>query len=761
MGGSGKTLLAQMVNNNEEIQENFGKDSIFWITVGRDASISSLYVRMREYAGVEMSCETPLEDQRTHLMNVFSNRRVLLILDDMWDNVYEYKEMVEWLNVARGSGSVTLLTTRNLSIMLRIDASVEVLSLLSEEHNWVLFCTHAFGTNGFPSNQELMKLAKDVCNECKGLPLALKVIGSSMKSKDDNAEWRSTLQDLRKSNSTVDKNIEQQLFKHLQISYDQLDECTKTYFLYFAAYPEDSEIQTKELFYMWVVEDLFGDDLDAKDALDKARSILNELRKRSLVDDCKDFLGQKCVKMHDVLRDLAIRITRKDEEVVCENLFKPGMRNLKQFPSAWLGKPLKVKRMSLFGQNISRFPSNFIAPQLAICMIGAFPFSSLLPSSVQECVIEEGFFSSMTNIKYMQLCSSAILKNVPTTIGTLRFLQHLDMSHCRALEELPESIGELGSLQHLDLSYCEALKKLLENIKGLGSLQHLNMSYCEALGELPESIEGLGSLQHLDVNCCLVLKKLPQNFGELRSLQHLNMRYCLALTQLPESIEGLGSLQHLDMSCYWMLKKLPESIGGLGSLEHLDMSYCEGLRELPESIRGLGSLQHLDMNNCKGLREIPESIGGLGSLQHLDMSNCEGLRELPESIGGLGSLQHLSLKNWRVLKKLPNSIGGLGSLFHLNMSNCWMLKKLPESIEGLGSLQHLDMSNCEMLKELPESIGGLRSLQRLSLASCVALNELPKAIGALGSLNLLDMRNCEALKELPNFTNNFRLQILC
>ena len=30
---------------------------------------------------------------------------------------------------------------------------------------------------------------------------------------------------------------------------------------------------------MWIIEDLFGDDLDAEDALDKAHSILNELRK--------------------------------------------------------------------------------------------------------------------------------------------------------------------------------------------------------------------------------------------------------------------------------------------------------------------------------------------------------------------------------------------------------------------------------------------------------------------------------------------------
>ena len=588
MGGSGKTLLAKMVNNNEEIQKSFGKDSIFWITVGRDASISSIYVRMREYLRVETSCEAPLEDQRTHLMNVFSIRRVLMILDDVWDNVHEYREMVEWLNIAKGFGSVTLLTIRDSSSARRINASVEVLSLLSQEHSWVLFCTHAFGTNGPPSNQELMKLAKDVCNECKGLPLALKVIGSAMKSKDDIAEWRSTLRDLRTSNATIDKSLEHQLFNRLQISYDQLDEPTKTCFLYFAAFPEDSEILTKTLFDMWVTEDLFGDDLDVEDALDKARSILNELRKRSLVDDCKNNRGEECVRMHDILRDLAMHMTRKGEEVVRENLFMPGMNNLKQFPTAWLGKPLKVKRMSLLGQNINRFPNNFIAPQLVVCMIGVSFSSSFLSSGIQEYIIEEGFFENMANIKYMQLYFKGYLKTLPSTIGTLRSLQHLNLYWCWALEELPESIGGLGSLQHLEMSYCMALVKLPHSIGGLGSLQHLNMSGCEALKELPKNIRELGSLQHLVLRYCKALKKLPKSIGGLGSLQHLDITYCRVLKKLPESIRELGSLQHLDMSHCEALKELPKNIGELGSLQHLDMSYCPVLVKLPEYIQGLG-----------------------------------------------------------------------------------------------------------------------------------------------------------------------------
>ena len=725
MGGAGKTLLAQMVNNNEEIQESFGEDSIFWMTVGRDASVPSLYERMRKYLRVETSCETPLEDQRTHLMNVFSKRRVLLILDDVWDNVHEYKMMIEWLNIAKGSGSVTLVTTRDSSITCRINASVEVLPLLSKEHSWALFCTHAFGTNGIPSNEELMKLAKDVCNECKSLPLALKVIGSAMKSKDDIAEWRSTLRDLRTSNATVHKSVAQQLFDRLRISYDQLDGPIKTCFLYFAAYPEDWEIPAKEFYDMWVIENLFGDDLDAEDALDKARAILNELRRRSLVDDCINYEGDKCVKMHDILRDLAMHMTRKGEEVVRENLFKPGLKSLEQFPSVWLGKPLKVKRLSLVGQSMKRFPNNFIAPQMEICMIGPtqypcfmsiaggkFRSASSLSSGVQECVTEEGFFENMANIKYMQLsCSN--FKNVPTTIGTLRLLQYLNLSACGMLEKLPESIGGLGSLQHLDISFCITLKELPKGIGGLGSLQHLNMRECVALKKLPESIGGLGSLQHL------------------------NMRDCMALKEFSESIGGLGSLQHLTVSGCGALKELPESIGELGSLQYLDMSHCQMLKKLPETIGRLGSLEHLDMSSLMKLKKLPESIGGLGSLQYLDMNGC-----------------------W-LLEKLPESIRGLGSLEYLNICYCKALKELPESIGGLESLQHLFLIHCEALEKLPEGIGGLGSLQDLHISYCKALKELPESVGGMCSLEWLYVDHCDALNELPNFTNILRLHIVC
>jgi hypothetical protein len=193
MGGAGKTLLAQLMNNDEEIQQEFGKESIIWITVGRDAKISDSYERMRKCLGV-LSDGGSLEDQRTQLVNEFSKRSVLLILDDIWDGiVHEYREMVDWLNIARGAGSVTVVTTRDEAITRKcVNAREEIILRLSEEESWELFRTHAFGIEIVPLNRDLEVLARDVWKECKCLPLALKVIGRAMKGKGDICEWKRT-----------------------------------------------------------------------------------------------------------------------------------------------------------------------------------------------------------------------------------------------------------------------------------------------------------------------------------------------------------------------------------------------------------------------------------------------------------------------------------------------------------------------------------------------------------------------------------------
>lgn len=89
MGKTRKTLLVQLMNNDEEIHKVFGEESICWITMGHNGSVSSIYGQMKNYLQACTSSDGLfLEDQRTSLMNVFSSQGILLKVDNVWDNLY-------------------------------------------------------------------------------------------------------------------------------------------------------------------------------------------------------------------------------------------------------------------------------------------------------------------------------------------------------------------------------------------------------------------------------------------------------------------------------------------------------------------------------------------------------------------------------------------------------------------------------------------------------------------------------------------------
>jgi disease resistance protein RPS2 len=110
---------------------------------------------------------------------------------------------------------------------------------LSKEDSWSLFCMHAFRA---PSNVpcELEPLAQSMAEECQRLPLALKVIGTTMFGKTSTEfEWEPLLNKLRESRLQK-RSVEEELYERLKLRYNllsgdswRLNDC----FLRFAAFP--------------------------------------------------------------------------------------------------------------------------------------------------------------------------------------------------------------------------------------------------------------------------------------------------------------------------------------------------------------------------------------------------------------------------------------------------------------------------------------------------------------------------------------------
>jgi disease resistance protein RPS2 len=61
---------------------------------------------------------------------------------------------------------------------------------LSKEDNWNLFCWHAISATNCSVPHGLEEVAHLVVQECKGVPLALKVIGGTMFGEIDVEQWK-------------------------------------------------------------------------------------------------------------------------------------------------------------------------------------------------------------------------------------------------------------------------------------------------------------------------------------------------------------------------------------------------------------------------------------------------------------------------------------------------------------------------------------------------------------------------------------------
>jgi hypothetical protein len=309
----------------------------------------------------------------------------LSVVDDVWE-----ESVIEWLDVAKGPGSVTLWTSRKERVLLTAGVTETTklhMDNLSEEDSWRLFRVHAFGQNKIPPGVE--GLAHLVVEECQGLPLALKVIGGVMIGKKWPGEWERELKKLEESRMKH-QDVEKHLFDCLKTSYDDLENAdhanAKECFLYFAAFREDELLEQTRLFQYWVAEGLVPGEV-GDDPEQDTYHVLGLLIGRSLIEVGSDIENKLCCKIHRVLRDLALHIIQSHDadEKKQLALYRPG-RHLQEFPLEWrtnakeplavrrlslnydtrtnAKESLAVRRLSLNDNNLKTLPTNISAPNM-------------------------------------------------------------------------------------------------------------------------------------------------------------------------------------------------------------------------------------------------------------------------------------------------------------------------------------------------------------------------------------------------------------
>ncbi|EOY20011.1 NB-ARC domain-containing disease resistance protein, putative [Theobroma cacao] len=497
MGGIGKTTLAQFLYNDDRVKNYFNLRA--WV-------------------------------------------KFLLVLDNVWNESYRTWDLLLRPLQVGVPGSKIIVTTRSQTVSSTMrNALVHDLKRLSKGDCWALFSKHAFGNKNPNEDSTLKGIGEKIVEKCRGLPLAIKTLGSLLHSQVEAQEWDNVLNsriwDLPAHKSDI--------LPALRLSYHYLPSHLKRCFAYCSLFPKGHKFERRDLDRMWIAEGLVQQPNSRRRTEEVGEQYFHELLSRSIFQQSHD---ESRFIMHDLVNDLA-QYTAGEFCFRFENGSPPQNPARVRHLSCILkpsDKPYKFE--AFYGKN--KFLRTFLP--LRSPGDGKTPFDSGVFNKL---------FPAPSCLRVLSLSSYNITK-FPDSVCNVKQLRYLDLSGA-ALRCLPERVGCLHNLETLKLSGCHRLTLLPANLWNLTKLEHLDISGTPIL-ELLDSIGNLKELGYLDLSGTKI-QFLPEGVCSLYNLQTLNLSRCPHLTCLPTYMENLTKLKHLDIKGTPILQMPPK----LGNLKRL------------------------------------------------------------------------------------------------------------------------------------------------------------------------------------------------
>ncbi|CAN1176102.1 Disease resistance protein L6 [Linum perenne] len=707
MGGIGKTTLATAVYNNilpcfdrysfvEDIRETQKqKDSVLIL---QKKFISNI-LRM-DSVGSVVEAKKIIRERVTQF-------KILVVLDEV-DEKFNFEEV---LGNPKGFalGSRFIVTSRDIKVLMRLskgECKLYEVQGLNPSCSLQLFCKHAFKKD-FPLSG-FETLSKKIVSTARGLPLALKVIGSLLYLEEE-VVWKDKLEQLVKM-------PEKGVMDRLIISYNALEYEAQQIFLDIACFyiGVDKEMAS----YMW------------SDCNFHPVSNVNVLVQRSMlkIGDRNEFL------MHDQLRDMGREIIRR------ESIEHPCMR--------------------------SRIWSDKEAVELLVNNKGTSHIKAIRLDSVSDDVLESRCFANLPELRYLAATETSIIGDFSHLLPNLKWMQLGYRKYSRFSQ--PTSLDCMATFNVKNMIIFDVSRSECDFIhtKEAYKLKVLILSNCGKMSKLPEfpesrsleilylrrfknkeedlKIEKLCNLKVLRLEFPCQLGKIKGGtIGMMKELRELHLSHIECdygtFRRAIADIEELPLLEILNVESFHLVDvlkgiKLPKS------LKKLDTSSAfanlEDLLELEEfTIRGdrlttelvippaasstgdtipwinSSKLKSMVLKFMKGIimvgskdTMLPSSLTKL-YFSYVDserIPNLKNLRNLTElriwycsnfqEVQGLGGMKSLQILRIHGAKKLTR-VDGLGEMKSLQILHIHGAKKLTH-VDGLGNL--MSSFNCKL-----------------------------------------------------------------
>ncbi|KAF2915766.1 hypothetical protein DAI22_09g064500 [Oryza sativa Japonica Group] len=629
MGGSGKTTLLKQLNNIFSCAaETHEFDHVIYVEVSQQQNLETVQQNIASQLGIMLTQNKDATFRSASLYNFLKERSFLLLIDDLWQTLDLVKVGIPQGGRQLGpqNRQMIVITSRLQQVCYGMDGHCQMIVLQRLKFNeaWSLFESNA-GIR-ITNNVQVKCHAESIVEKCGGLPLALKIVGQAMASKGTEHEWELAVNLLEQSQFHKVPDVENDLYSVL----------------------------------FWMGHGLLDEDDDIGNSNLRGYSVVACLKRACLLEGHP--LGEKYLRMHDCIQDLALWITATKRANGSNKkwLVVSDQRKLID-PKEWS----MAERIRLLHNKNVTIPNSCYCPHLL------------------TLIMRQAIALSLT---------------------------YLDL-YCTNIEQLPSDIGALLNLQHLDLSYTP-IQSLPVRFRLLKKLRYLYLRYTRKLQTVPDgTISALSMLRVLDIHGSVFFTKVKAR-SYLEELESLTSLQLLRVTVVDfQSLRRIFNFkaraQHLEVLALSYMKSLEKlMIGGESEtsvdysdwcFQNLDEFRLHHLTKLG-SIMWKGVMPHacfpkvrtVDIIGCHSIKTLTW-INQLPCLEEVYLYNCNSLLEvvsdddeedttMPSATASSSfpRLRHLGLSHLKDLYKICGD-GRLGfpCLQRLLVYECPMLARLP------------------------------------------------------------------------------------
>ncbi|WVZ76862.1 LOW QUALITY PROTEIN: hypothetical protein U9M48_024788 [Paspalum notatum var. saurae] len=597
MGGVGKTTLAQNVCNRPKVKSHF--DLIIWICVSDDFDVKRLTKEaLQSLSSNKVTTTDNLDSLQRALSDLVNGKRLLLILDDMWDDALKeigqrWKRFIApFTNVL--CESMILVTTRlqKVADLVRTTDSFP-LDGLKDDVFLNFFEQCVFGSERSNYDPELNRIGMEILPKLRGSPLAAKTLGRLLGMSFDPAHWDRIL----KSQLWELSQEETDILPAFRLSYMYLPFHLKRCFSFCAVYPKDHEFEREDLAEIWVAEGLVEPQPNVPLQHTCCR-YFDELEHLSFFQK----LRGKYV-MHDLIHDMA-QLVSKDEYFIIKDRedfqkIPENVRHVSELKSSGvkcsdllnLCKHKKLRtllcNMSLKSKDGNTVMEKWSTELLCLRVIVCASISRWgLPGSI----------SNMKHLRYLKILDTCLCRTLPAAFCCLYDLQ-IFYAKKWEIGNIPSGFGTLTNLQKFESSTYQFHHEHSVYTRGgaTGEGQKRQFQFNRYNGESPP--DGFN----------------PENLPNITSLL----------------FRGLDHFQRVSFFVNSNRIHSDDSIGSTLSPQiEVGIVCCQNLSSLKQFLQPayVPVIRKISISNCLSLESVPaDRFGDFSFLEVLKVRNCPNI----------------------------------------------------------------------------------------------------------------------------------------